>query len=345
MTIILLGTLVRAQDSLQTKQLDEIIVTATRNERTMGALPMPVTLIQQSQIKTMGSLRLNDVLTEQTGLTIVPQVNGQGNGLQLQGFNPDYTLILIDGEPLIGRYTGSLELSRITVGNIKQIEIVKGPSSSLYGSDALAGVVNIITERPQGKRGSFYSRYGTNNTLDLSGDYSYTSGKLGVYVFANRYSTDGYDLSPENFGKTVSPFRNYTANFKITYKFSPKTDLSLSGRYFDEEQKFNFEVLTAGLGKIRTSGSGSIRDWNFNPVLVHRFTNRLKMTARFYSTHYETATHLNNESTDTLYYTDDFKQTFQRPELNAEYYFSDNDKATKTCKKSLLIFRCNKRCC
>lgn len=325
MTIILLGTLVRAQDSLQTKQLDEIIVTATRNERTMGALPMPVTLIQQSQIKTMGSLRLNDVLSEQTGLTIVPQVNGQGNGLQLQGFNPDYTLILIDGEPLIGRYTGSLELSRITVGNIKQIEIVKGPSSSLYGSDALAGVVNIITERPQGKRGSLYSRYGTNNTLDLSGDYSYTSGKLGVYVFANRYSTDGYDLSPENFGKTVSPFRNYTANFKITYKFSPKTDLSLSGRYFDEEQKFNFEVLTAGLGKIRTSGSGSIRDWNFNPVLVHRFTNRLKMTARFYSTHYETATHLNNEATDTLYYTDDFKQTFQRPELNAEYYFSDKN--------------------
>ncbi len=325
MTIILLGTLVRAQDSLQTKQLDEIIVTATRNERTMGALPMPVTLIQQSQIKTMGSLRLNDVLSEQTGLTIVPQVNGQGNGLQLQGFNPDYTLILIDGEPLIGRYTGSLELSRITVGNIKQIEIVKGPSSSLYGSDALAGVVNIITERPQGKRGSFYSRYGTNNTLDLSGDYSYTSGKLGVYVFANRYSTDGYDLSPENFGKTVSPFRNYTANFKITYKFSPKTDLSLSGRYFDEEQKFNFEVLTAGLGKIRTSGSGIIRDWNFNPVLVHRFTNRLKMTARFYSTHYETATHLNNEATDTLYYTDDFKQTFQRPELNAEYYFSDKN--------------------
>ena len=91
----------------------------------MGALPMPVTLVPKLQIRSMGSLRLNDVLTEQTGLVVVPQVNGQGNGIQLQGFNPDYTLILIDGEPIIGRYTGSLELSRITVGNIKQIEIVK----------------------------------------------------------------------------------------------------------------------------------------------------------------------------------------------------------------------------
>ncbi|HEY5825683.1 MAG TPA: TonB-dependent receptor plug domain-containing protein, partial [Cyclobacteriaceae bacterium] len=159
-------------DSLKTKELSEVVVTATRNERMMGALPMPVYLIPKLQIKTMGSMRLNDVLTEQTGLVIVPQVNGSGNGIQVQGFSPDYTLILVDGEPLVGRNTGSLDLSRITVGNIKQIEIVKGPSSSLYGSEALAGVINIITERPKTTKGSIYTRYGTNNTLDLSGDIS-----------------------------------------------------------------------------------------------------------------------------------------------------------------------------
>lgn len=322
--ILFLPLISSAQDSLVSKQLDEVVVTATRNERTMGALPMPVTLVPKLQIKSMGSLRLNDVLTEQTGLVVVPQVNGQGNGIQLQGFNPDYTLILIDGEPLIGRYTGSLELSRITVGNIKQIEIVKGPSSSLYGSDALAGVINIITDRPTTTRGTYYTRYGTNNTVDMSGDFGTTIGKLGVYVFGNRYSTAGYDLSPENFGNTVSPFRNYTGNVKLTYKFSPRTDLSLSGRYFDEKQDFNFEVTTPSSQEIRTSGSGTTRDWNINPVLVHRFSNRLKMTARFYATHYQTATRLNNEVTDTLYYKDDFQQSFMRPEVNAEYYFNDN---------------------
>ncbi|MEQ8425934.1 MAG: TonB-dependent receptor plug domain-containing protein, partial [Cyclobacteriaceae bacterium] len=164
-------------DSLRTHELEEVIVTATRNERTLGALPMPVSLIPKTQIRSMGSLRLNDVLTEQTGLVVVPQVNAQGNGIQLQGFNPDYTLILLDGEPIIGRYTGSLELSRIAVGNIKQIEIVKGPSSSLYGSDALAGVINIITDRPKGIGLNASARYGSNNTIDLSTNANITEDK------------------------------------------------------------------------------------------------------------------------------------------------------------------------
>lgn len=307
-------------DTLASKQLDDLVVTATRTERTLGALPMPVVMVPKIQIRTMGSLRLNDVLTEQTGLAVVPQVNGQGSGIQIQGLNPDYTLILLNGEPLIGRYTGSLELSRITVGNIKQIEIVKGPSSSLYGSDALAGVVNIITERPEGTRGSFYSRYGTNNTLDLSTDYGTTSGKWSLYFFGNRYSTDGYDLSPQNYGKTVSPFYNYTGNVRIGYAFSPRTELTVSGRYFTERQEFDFEVLSGANERINTTGSGTTSDWNFNPVLTHRLNDHAKLTARFYATHYQTQTRLVNPATDTLYYTDEFQQSFMRPEINLEYF-------------------------
>jgi len=311
-------------DTLATRQLEALIVTATRNERTLGALPMPVSLISKNQIRTMGSVRLNDILTEQTGLVVVPQVNAQGNGIQIQGFNPDYTLILIDGEPIIGRYTGSLELSRIAVGNIKQIEIVKGPSSSLYGSDALAGVINIITDRPQGTRGNAAIRYGTNNTLDINGDIGFIKKKLGFYVYGNRYHTDGYDLSPQNFGNTVSPFTNYTLNSKITYKFNPLTDLSVAGRFFNEDQVFRFEVESNGI-RTRTSGNGNTRDWNFNPVLTHRFSDKLKAIARFYSTRYKTETYLNLETDGSRYYEDDFRQSFTRPELNAEYYFNEKN--------------------
>jgi outer membrane receptor for ferrienterochelin and colicins len=311
-------------DTVITKQLEEVIITATRSERTMGALPMPVSLVLKSQIKAMGSLRLNDVLAEQTGLIVVPQVNAQGNGLQLQGFNPDYTLILIDGEPIIGRYTGSLELSRIAVGNIKQIEIVKGPSSSLYGSDALAGVVNIITEKPTGAQGNLSARYGTNNALDINGDYGMSGKKIGVYAFVNRYHTDGYDLSPQSYGKTVSPFTNYTFNAKLTARLTPKTELILSGRHFAQEQIFGFEVESNG-NFIRTAGNGVIQDWSFNPVITHRFSEKLKATARFYSTHYQTDTKLTLESDGTLFYTDNFNQTFSRPEINAEYFVNDKN--------------------
>ncbi len=311
-------------DSVKLQQLEEVVITATRNERTVGVLPMPVTLVQSPQIKMMGSVRLNDVLTEQTGLVVVPQINGQGSGIQIQGFNPDYTLILVDGEPIIGRYTGSLELSRLTVGNIKQIEIVKGPSSSLYGSDALAGVINVITERPKTNQGNFSARYGTNNTLDLNGSAGLVHKRLGVYLFANRYGTDGYDLSPQNYGKTVSPFRNYTFNAKVTYQLNAKTDLIISGRYFDEAQDFNFDVLTNNVS-VRTSGTGSVHDWNFNPVITHRFSSKLKTVARFYNTNYETETNLKRAADDSLTYHDNFNQTFRRVELNGEYYFNDQN--------------------
>lgn len=309
-------------DSTKVRELEEVVITATRNERTMGALPMPVTLVQTPMIKTMGSVRLNDVLTEQTGLVVVPQVNGMGNGIQIQGFNPDYTLILVDGEPLIGRFTGSLELSRLTVGNIKQIEIVKGPSSSLYGSEALAGVINIITDKPTGNTAKFSTRYATNNTLDVNATAGLAGKNWSASVFGNRFSTDGYDLSPDVFGKTVSPFRNYTVGSRFNWKVSPRTEVSLGGRFFTEIQDYNFDVTTKR-DTIRTYGNGSVNDWNFNPVVTHRFSNKLKVVGRYYSSGYRTDTELRLQADGSLNSQDNFNQNFSRYELNGEYFFNE----------------------
>lgn len=298
-------------DSLAHGNLEEVVVTATRNERTLSSLPMPVTLINQKQIRAMGSLRLNEVLAEQTGLFIQ---NDHGQGIQIQGFSPDYTLILLDGEPLVGRTAGTLELSRLAVGNIKQIEVVKGPSSSLYGSEALAGVVNIITEKPNGTKGNFSTRYGTNQTSDLSGSVGFRKNKLGVNIFINRYQSGGYDFTPEVFGTTVSPFLNYTFTPKVSYDFSEKLKFSISGRYFTENQEDGFLV-----GKDNVSGEGSVKDWNFNPVLRYSVSQKLKATARFYSTNYQTNSTLTYQKDAKIYDETFFNQTFQRPELQIDY--------------------------
>lgn len=326
LSILLLPVFCLAQkaDTLAAKELEEVVVTATRNERNLGALPMSVTLVNKDQIKTMGSVRLNDVLTEQNGLVVIPQVNGVGNGLQLQGFDPAYTLILVDGEPLIGRYTGSLELSRVTVGNIKQVEIVKGPCSSLYGSEALAGVVNIITSRPQGDKANFSARYGTFNTADLSGELSLKREKWSAIAFANRYSTDGYNLTDDPHGQTVSPFYNTTLTTRLFFKPTSKTDFSVSGRWFKENQKPAYDVDVSPTEKIFTSGHADVNDWNVNPVLTHRFSNHFKTVARLYATHYASQTNLINTKTDSAYYHDDFTQSFTRPEVLGEYFINSN---------------------
>ena len=122
-------------------------------------------------------------MNEQTGLITVPDFGG-GEGIQLQGLDSQYTLILVDGVPLVGRSAGTLDLGRITVGNIKQIEIVKGASSSLYGSDALGGVINIITETiKNGFNGHVNYRLGSFDSHDLSSTIQYKKQRLGISTF------------------------------------------------------------------------------------------------------------------------------------------------------------------
>ncbi|MGF7218106.1 outer membrane receptor for ferrienterochelin and colicins [Spirosoma lacussanchae] len=301
-----------AADTSRTKQLDPVVVTATRTERHVGSLPMPVTLIGQQQIRQSGSLRLNDILREQTGLAIV---NDHGQGLQVQGFGPDYTLILVDGEPLVGRTAGTLELSRLTVGNIRQIEVVKGPSSSLYGSEALAGVVNIITANPaEGVRGSLSSRYGANQTSDLTTDISLRSGKTGLYLFGNRYQSGGYDLSPETPGTTVSPFLNYTTSGRLTTSFGPRLKLGISGRFFTEQQDNSLATVDQRL----VSGTGRVRDYSINPVLTQQLTDTWKLTYRYYHTGYHTTTKLAYQDTQAPYDDSYFRQNFDRVEIVTE---------------------------
>ena len=152
---------------------ETVVVTANRSERKMGNVAVPVILIGKKTISQTGSLRIQDILQEQTGIVIVnsalgTSLNGYpnpfGQGVQMLGLDPAYTAILLDGEPLVGRNAGILKLGRLATGNIKQVEIVKGPSSSLYGSEAMAGVINILTDMPAKENMGVQLHHATNNT-------------------------------------------------------------------------------------------------------------------------------------------------------------------------------------
>ncbi len=296
---------------------NEIVVTATRTERKLSNVAVPVAIINQKRIQQNGSLRLNDILQEQPGIYLT---NGFGTGVQMQGLNPDYTLILIDGEPMVGRTAGVLDLNRITVGNIKQIEIVKGPSSSLYGSEALAGVINIITDKPKTNKLDVSARYGSYHTADFNLTGSFRKNKLAYQGFGNIYRTDGYSIRPNSVERNIAPIQRYTMQHHFNWYFSTKTNLSLNFRWNDEHIKNIISVTNNG--NITTSeGAENNKDLNATIQLAHRFNNRVKNTSRLYGTRYESLQEL--ATTSGSPYTDYFKQQFARIENQTDFVIND----------------------
>lgn len=225
----------KEKDSIN--KLEEVVITATKTHRQLSSLSVPVTLISKKDISKTGTTKLQDILQEHTGISIVYD---HGAGIQVQGLESDYVLILIDGEPLVGRIAGTLDLNRLNVNEIEQIEVVKGPSSSLYGSEALAGVVNIITKKAKRTGASIRAKYESNNTIDLSATANLVGEKGRAQVYVSHFQTDGYDLTPKTFNKTVAPYNAQTYGLKLGTKLK-NTKLMLQSRWYQEKENYDYK--------------------------------------------------------------------------------------------------------
>lgn len=128
-----------------TREAGEIVVTGTRSERTLADSPVATSVLTRGELVASGADTLADALEARPGVQIVRSFRGAA--IRIHGLDPDYTLILLDGQPMVGRVGGAIDLSRIPVEDIERVEIVKGAGSALYGADAIGGVVNIITRR------------------------------------------------------------------------------------------------------------------------------------------------------------------------------------------------------
>ncbi len=305
------------QDTTFDRQLEEVVVTATRSERKLSSVTVPTTIIPQKVIRQSGSLRLNDILGEQTGLFITQSF---GRGVQMQGLSPDYTLILLNGEPLIGRTGGVLDLSRIAVGNIRKIEIVKGPSSSLYGSEALGGVINIITDQAIGRKLTTDLRYGRFQTLDASVDGSIRQGKWTAGGFFNYNGSQGYSLKPNSLTQTVEPFWRLTAQGNMAFQASEKSRFSLDVRYAQEQIENSIAVENLGTVVV-SKGRETNRDLNILPTYTQRFNDKLKTSFRGYISTFESQQELDVKGLIEGY-DDRFRQAFYRIENQTDITLS-----------------------
>ena len=291
--------------------LKEVIISATRTPRELSSLPLPVTLVDQEIIRSSGVVRLDEILIEQTGVNIVADESGF-EGIQMQGISSDYILILIDGVPLIGRKAGNFNLSRMAIGNIKQIEVVKGPSSSLFGSEALGGVINIITEEPKTKKlnGNFSYRFGSFNQQDINTNIKQNSGKFKFNFFFNRLSNDGYQVDSESNPRTFYPFKNYTLHGKISNDFSKKLTGLFSFRFYDNEQ---LSMLI--LNEEDFEGETQENDMNIHLKLDQRVSKNFDIDYELYFTSYNAEELIQSVLSENILNDNFFDQKLLRPEI------------------------------
>ncbi|HEY8483280.1 MAG TPA: TonB-dependent receptor [Longimicrobiales bacterium] len=221
-------------------RLEELVVTATRLPVRRDASPAAVTVIDGDQLRARGARTVAEALRSVPGAAIVQTGSfGGTTSLFLRGGESDYVKVLIDGVP-INDAGGAIDFANLTADNIERIEIVRGPASVLYGSDAVTGVVQIFTRQGTSTtRANASVRTGTYGSLAYGAEASGGNGTARYSVSAHRFTTDGiYDFNNE--------YRNTTLSGLFRFTPGARSDASLSVRYTDGE----FHYPTDGAGRL-----------------------------------------------------------------------------------------------
>ena len=219
-----------ADASDEADDLDEVVVTGTRTPRRLGDAPVAVEVIDRETIDASGAEDVADVLEQQPGVAVDRGVLGAA--VRLRGLNAEHTLILVDGQRVVGRKDGTFDLSRISAESIERIEIVKGASSALYGSDAMGGVIHIITRRAREPlEGAIHLRGGTLGVFDVSGGLAARSRRRGFRIDGGCHGNNAYDLDPSDVATNGNG--NGQCDVTLSGDLQPTDDLTLraSGAY------------------------------------------------------------------------------------------------------------------
>ncbi len=194
------------QDSLRSTTLSEVVVTATKFAKNVSETGKVLAVIDQEQLARAGGKDLSQILNDQVGLVIngANSNPGKDKSVFLRGAAGKYTLILIDGIPVNdpSGIDGAFDIRLLSVDQIERIEILKGSQSTLYGTDAIAGVINIITKtkgtRPVGA--TAVVNYGSYNTLRAHAGVSGTTDKVDYQIGYTRFQTDGLSEARDTTG-------------------------------------------------------------------------------------------------------------------------------------------------
>jgi outer membrane receptor for ferrienterochelin and colicins len=235
-----LGSVARAQESSgEPMTVEKTVVTATMTPKEINDAPGSIEVITSLEIKAMGAETVAEALTEAVGLDL-DHVAGRGMIPQIRGLTNKRTLVLIDGMRFAtGFRDTTVDLTEMSIEIIDRIEIVRGPSSALYGSEAIGGVINLITKAPPAEPGGDAGiRYGQNtygdaNNYIAKGALGNTFGKFGILMAAQANITDKFDRYRDDHFTDIDDEERYMGMVKLTFNPTAEHRFTAGATYQD----------------------------------------------------------------------------------------------------------------
>ena len=281
--------------AIAAEQLEEVVVTASRTEQPISEVIGSVTVITREQIEQRQAQSLQELLRGELGIDITNQ-GGQGkiSNIFMRGANSNQTVILLDGQRLDSATSGTTRIEFIPVDQIERIEIVRGPRSSLYGSDAMGGIIQIFTRKNEGMNTS--ASTGSYATHGLSTGYGLENDKLRLKLNGTYLQSEGFDITNNSIELDRDGYKNKSLNGQLGYKFGEFADIELKTLYatgfskFDNEyspnEKTKFIINTPNLKLLikpsdflsitATNGIASNKNEDFSDGVYERRTNTTK---------------------------------------------------------------------
>lgn len=243
--MLLAGSISAQTDIWRSDSLQEVVVTGTGTQHLLKDAPVQMEVISHRQLQQYAGKSIEDILSGLTASFDFSE-NDMGSHLQMNGLGNSYVLILIDGRRLHGDNGGENDLSLIDPHNIEKIEVVKGASSALYGSDAIAGVINIITKKHREKGAMFENttRVGSYGDVRQHNGIALNYGRWSSYTNFQLQHSDGWQNTSEEApsqteyhitdsrNKTVNRHTNWQVAERLTYQLSPAIELYADGSIY-----------------------------------------------------------------------------------------------------------------
>ena len=223
-------------------ELNPVVVTGTGVHQRLKNTPVPVEVISGSDMRNAGLNDLQEALTMMVP-TLSFQPNSMGSYLRLNGLSNNHVLILVNGRKLVGDISGNVDLGQIDMNLVKRIEVLNGAASTLYGSDAVGGVINIIMEQPGDvSEFSSNSRYTSKNRFDQGLSLKLRAGKVGSLTSYNYQHSDGWQNSPfsedgdelvRDIDQLSLGYTNNTLSQRFTYDPNERLSFYADGTYYN----------------------------------------------------------------------------------------------------------------